>query len=178
MKYCRYFKRVREYSSTSGAFPKLLYPCCINGAWLVEVAVVADTLLALLDGGLPFEDPPSPEIPEVVLLFEASKKLTIDLTDFPLLTTASLLRGGETRGRTRLDEKLEGKPRRSILRLMMLSSELWLLLDGVTGLLVGVWSSMMDKTLSTADSTRLFLKVDAARKRKNDSEKEDEGDTW
>lgn len=78
----------------------------------------------------------------------------MDLTDLPLLAPLpSLFRDGEARGLTRLEEKLEGRPRRSILRLIILSSEV-LLFEYVARLsLGGVWSAMLGRMLFGAYNT-------------------------
>ena len=66
---------------------------------------------------------------------------------------------------TRLEEKLEGRPRRSILRLIMLSSEV-LLLVSVAGLSLGViWSAMLGRMLLDAYNTSHFVRFDGVRNR-------------
>lgn len=132
-----------------------------------------------------FDDSTSPAVAVVTLVlevspfFEASKKLTMDLTDLPPLAAALLLslpRGG----RFKLEEKLAGRPRRSILRSSILSSLPVVARVGLVGCLtlLVVLSSMMGTNLSDVDNTSLIPKVRYAEKRKQRSEMQDERKSW
>lgn len=138
VKYWRYRRRVREYSSTSGGIWTVCCTACRGR--LGEEGLSADCLTP--------EVPPFFDCADGDCFLEDSIQATMDLTELPLrppgaASNSRWARGGEICGRPRLEEKLLKIPLCSLLRLMMLSLESRIMVDGLEGRSTAVSGTMV-----------------------------------